>query len=131
MLKEEDFSFDDETILATYEGHTIFSIFLYKMEVYEKILESIEKREFEEELDIYQKPAENSFLKRLYRIISMPTDDLKVTSAQLVQEPEFNCHACVLDKSDQHSMHNSSTARSPDSNVILLQIRDANCNFST
>ena len=51
------------------------------MEVYEKILENIEKREFDEELDIYLKPAENSFLKRLYRIISMPTDDLKVNSA--------------------------------------------------
>ena len=31
----------------------------------------------------------------------MPTDDLKVNSAQLAQEPDFNCHACVLDKDAQ------------------------------
>ena len=41
MLKEESFSFNDETILATYQGHTVFSIFLYRLEAFENILENI------------------------------------------------------------------------------------------
>ena len=93
---------------------------MYNMDVYEKILENLEKREFDEELDIYQKPAENSFLKRLYRIISMPTDDIKVNSAQLNQEPDFNCHACVLDKDSQSRKKAISTK-----SRILAIFRDA------
>ena len=63
MEKEEEFSFNDESILATYEGHTIFSIFLYKLQAYEKILDQLKGRDFEEELNIFSKPSENGFLR--------------------------------------------------------------------
>ena len=35
LTKEEDFFIDEDTILSVYEGHTIFSIFLHRMLVYE------------------------------------------------------------------------------------------------
>ena len=35
LTKEEDFFIDEDTILSVYEGHTIFSIFLHRIQVYE------------------------------------------------------------------------------------------------
>ena len=35
--KEEDYFIEEDTILSTYKGHTMFSIFLQKFEVYEHI----------------------------------------------------------------------------------------------
>ena len=52
MLKEEEFSFNDESIVATYEGHTIFSIFLYRVQAYEKILDQLKGQEFEDEFNM-------------------------------------------------------------------------------
>ena len=52
MLKEEEFNFNNETIVATYEGHTIFSIFLYRVQAYEKILDQLKGQEFEDEFNM-------------------------------------------------------------------------------
>ena len=95
MIKEEEFSFNDETILGTYEGHTIFSIFINRMEAYEKILEQLSEREFEDEINIFQKQVQNSFLRRLYRIISLPTEDIQVKSKKYFEDAEVNCRACL------------------------------------
>ena len=89
MLKEEDFSFNDESIVATYEGHTIFSIFLHKLQAYEKILDQLKNHEYEDELNMFKKPVENSFLRRLYRIISLPTDDLQIKSKKFKIHSQF------------------------------------------
>ena len=35
ILKDEEFFINDDTILSAYEGHTVFSIFLQKLVVYE------------------------------------------------------------------------------------------------
>ena len=69
-----------DTILATYEGHTIFSIYLYQFEVYQKILSQLNEIEFEDETDASKKSLENSTLRRLHRILKMPTMDLKSAS---------------------------------------------------
>ena len=96
MEKEEEFSFNDESILATYEGHTVFSIFLYKLQAYEKILDQLKGRDFEDEINIFSKPSENGFLRRLYRILSLPTEELQIKgNKKLSEDAEFNCRACV------------------------------------
>ena len=100
MIKEERFNLNDDTILATYQGHTVFSIFLYRLEAYENLLEDLSSREFDEQLNILHKPAENSFLRRLYRIINMPTADLKINSGKLRAEADFNCRGCILNQGD-------------------------------
>ena len=68
---------DHETIVAIYQGHTIFSIFQNRVRVVEQILSQLEDQEFEEEDDIYGLDVENSYLKRLYRTLTLPTADWK------------------------------------------------------
>ena len=65
--KEEDYFIDEDTILSTYEGHTIFSIFLYKFDVFRKIMKQLSKVKMEDE-KIFTNKSDNVF-KRLYRIL--------------------------------------------------------------
>jgi len=39
LSRNDEFFVDEETYLSTYEGHTIFSIFLQKPQVFETILD--------------------------------------------------------------------------------------------
>ena len=42
MKQKDNFSeIDAETVLATYEGHTFFSIFFDKIQIYEQLLDQI------------------------------------------------------------------------------------------
>lgn len=66
---------DLETILCTYQGHTIFSIFQENIEVYDQIVSQINHQEFEEEEDFDGQDVENNYQRRLYRILSLPTGD--------------------------------------------------------
>ena len=93
MQKEKDFYIDEETLLSTYEGHTIFSIYLQKHEVYEQILFQLKKSEFEDELNSLKKFVENNVLRRLYRILITPTDDL-VQKGKRSNE-KVNCDVCL------------------------------------
>ena len=68
--------FDPEAILGSYEGHTILSIFFDRIEVYALILGQLQDMEFEEQDDINGKDVEHSYLRRMYRILNMPTGDL-------------------------------------------------------
>ena len=63
-------------MLGTYEGHSIFSLFFDRIEVYEQILSQLQDYEFEEEEDINGQDCESSLLRRLYRVLNLPTDDL-------------------------------------------------------
>ena len=45
----EEFHFELDTILSTYCGHTIFSLFIENFEVYRQVLIDIERHEFEKE----------------------------------------------------------------------------------
>ena len=60
---------DLETILSTYEGHTIFSIFWDSMSIYEQILNQLKETEFLEQENIDHQECENEKLRRLYRIL--------------------------------------------------------------
>ena len=65
-----------ETILATYEGHTIFSIFAHFYEVYEKIHSQMKELTFPKKMNIKKEEMENTSLRRFHRILNMPTTDL-------------------------------------------------------
>lgn len=67
---------DTQSILSTYEGHTIFSIFWDSIRVYEQILFQLSEREFPLEEDFNGVDCENSQLRRLYRVLKIPTGDL-------------------------------------------------------
>ena len=82
LNKEDDFSIDEDTILSTYQGHTIFSIFLQRFEVYEQILSQLEEKKYEDELNILRKLSENTVLRRLYRILCMPTAEIVVNKLE-------------------------------------------------
>ena len=68
--------FDLQTILSSYDGHTIFSLFEDKVKILEKILEMFQDNhnhyplEFDE---IYRLPVENSAYRRLIQLLKAPT----------------------------------------------------------
>ena len=84
LERKEDINYIDlDTILSTYEGHTIFSIFQHYYEVYEKIAKQLKEQEFEYEINANKEIIENKALRRLYRILNMPTIDLKISTSHV------------------------------------------------
>ena len=39
LARYEDFTIDQETIMSIYEGHTIFSLFIDKAEIFQQIMD--------------------------------------------------------------------------------------------
>ena len=66
---------DPKSYLCIYEGHTVFSIFFDCIEVYEQILAQMQDMEFEQEEDLNGLDIENTVLRKLYRILNLPTTD--------------------------------------------------------
>ena len=60
-------------MLSVYEGHTFFSIFEYNPDVLDRVYEQLKQRNFEDSVDYNKKPTEDVFLRRLYRILCLPT----------------------------------------------------------
>ena len=89
LVKGDDFYINEDTILSTYEGHTIFSIFLEKAKVYDQIISQFKEGEFDDELNSVKKLCENSSLRRLFRILSLPTLDIKS------KNDDVNCNVCI------------------------------------
>lgn len=80
---------DHESILANYEGHSIFSIFFDRIEVLEQIYEQLSIQEFPHEEDINGFRVEHSYIRRLHRVLHLPTADLlhfKIISRHLVNQ---------------------------------------------
>ena len=67
---------DPETILCTFDGHTIFSIYFDNIEVYEQIVSQLSECEWQKETNIAGDEVENSYTRRLMRILRLPTLDL-------------------------------------------------------
>ena len=81
----KDFTIEIGTVLSTYFGHTIFSLFIeHSQKVYMKILQLF-KHEFDEEYK-----DESPELRFLFRILTMPTDDIPID----VSNSKYNCHIC-------------------------------------
>ena len=72
-------------MLSVYEGHTFFSIFENNPEVFEQVYEQLSSRTFEDSVDFNKQTTENLFLRRLYKILSIP-----VVQNQLIFDDE-NC----------------------------------------
>ena len=92
IRRGEEMLFELDTTLSTYNGHTIFSIFIEEPEVYKQILRQYEMLEFPPEENSEKKMVENSVLRRLYRILEMPTapdKDIDFTNK------DINCKICV------------------------------------
>ena len=101
------------TLLATYYGHTIFSLYNGNHDVYSRILAKFKQTKDDEVTQL--KYNENSFNTRaLYRILNMPTTDIDMTSASTL----YNCHVCVCAKSIEknRSIWCSKCSRKRDSN---------------
>ena len=92
LEKKEDQTYIDlETILSTYDGHTIFSIFQHYYDVYDWILSQMKVQEFSSDINSNKQVIENANLRRLYRILNMPTIDLKIGNFQIINPNKAGC----------------------------------------
>ena len=98
LSNDKDFFIEQDTILSTYEGHTIFSVFLEKLKVFEEILSKFKGSKYEDEQNKMKKMAENSVIRRLYRILSMPTDEIPGRNHTI---SDFNCLVCIKSEKDK------------------------------
>lgn len=73
----------NQSLVCTYEGHTLFSIFFDSIQVYEQVLNQLREMEFEMEEDFNGTDIENSYLRRLYRVLYLPTSDFMASKAKL------------------------------------------------
>ena len=80
------------TILATYAGHTIFSLYIEEPEVYKQILKQFQQGEFEKEQNAEGHEIENTILRRFYRILHMPTASMPNMERD---NPDINCKICL------------------------------------
>ena len=92
LKRGEDFFLELNTILATYAGHTIFSLFIEEPLVYKQILKQFNRAEFNQELSREGKLIENTTLRRFYRILHMPTASMPKTDSY---NPDINCRICL------------------------------------
>ena len=46
LKQEEKFYIEDQTMVSTYQGHTVFSIFQFCPQVYDQILQQLKHRNF-------------------------------------------------------------------------------------
>ena len=92
VKRGEDMYLELSTILATYAGHTIFSLFIEEDEVYKQILKQFKEQEFEKEVNRDGKLIESTILRRFFRILHMPTSPLLPYDKY---NPDINCKICL------------------------------------
>lgn len=86
--------FNIQTILSTYEGHTVFSIFQHYYGIYQRILNQLKQHKFMTEVNDAKEETESSQLRLLYRILSMPTVDIKPKLDLPVSAVKAGCSSC-------------------------------------
>ena len=67
----------------------------------------LREQEFEDELNYRKRPIENNVLKRLYRILSMPTIDV----VKIRDNPDVLCTVCLPNENNQDEMEKGCLAR--------------------
>ena len=72
LLKDIDL----QTILSNFNGHTIFSIYFDNVKVFEAIQTQLEDLDLDDEEDMSGNIVENEKLRRLNKILALPTRDL-------------------------------------------------------
>ena len=71
-----------QTALCTFDSHTLFSIFADKVKFHEQMLEQVNDTEFSEEEQEDESLLENNILRRLYRVLTLPTPDMKLEDSK-------------------------------------------------
>ena len=91
LKRNEKIFIADETLLSIYEGHSFFSIFMFNAEVFDQIIRQLSWRKFEESLDSRNDTTEAIFLRRLYRVLSLPVyqNDLVLNDESCMELQEF------------------------------------------
>ena len=104
--KKEDIGhMDMETILGTYEGHTILTIYAQYYDVYESLLRQLKETELDSYINSHNKQVmENKNLRRLYRILNMPTIDLKSDPFRTANPNQAGCEECLEANKDQNEL---------------------------
>ena len=67
---------DFTTIVGTYMGHSIFSIFHDEEKLHEQILFQLQETDWEPETLEDDSEIQNNVLRRLYRVLTMPVPDM-------------------------------------------------------
>ena len=67
---------DPETILCNFDGHTIFSIFFEHIKMFDAVYDQVREMDLEQEYDLLGNRVENNFTRRLFKILSLPTEEL-------------------------------------------------------
>lgn len=79
---------DMQTALCTFDSHTVFSIFADSVKFHEQMLEQINESEFAEEEQDDETMLENNVLRRLYRVLTLPTPDINLTKIRSREDHE-------------------------------------------
>ena len=66
----------DKSLVSTFEGHTMFSLYYEDIRVYEQIYEHLAEKEFEDDENTLGVAVESAYLRRLMQILQMPTISL-------------------------------------------------------
>ena len=93
----------DQTILSVYDGKTIFSIFKDSEKVFDQLYDQIKSRTFDDSFDAFKKPTENVFLRRLHRIMSIPTEVLDIKDEDVGRDSDIKVTLSM------NSIHEDST----------------------
>ena len=81
-----------ETILSTYAGHTIFSLFLDKKDVYEQIYKQFIDDTFIDEISSDSNDRATTSRRLLLGILEMPVMN---TIIERSDHPDYNCDECI------------------------------------
>ena len=67
---------DMQTVVSLFDGHTIFSIFNKDERLHQQIYSQIDEGEWPDEEQEDETEVQNNVLRRLYRILTIPTPDM-------------------------------------------------------
>lgn len=65
-----------QTVVSLFDGHTIFSIFNEEERLHQQIYSQIDEGEWPDEEQEDESEVQNNVLRRLYRILTIPTPDM-------------------------------------------------------
>ena len=67
---------DLQTVMCVFNHHTAFSLFAHSVKFHEQVLTQLNEGEFPPEEQEDETELENNILRRLYRILVLPTPDI-------------------------------------------------------
>ena len=117
---------DTDTILSTYQGHTIFSIYFDKIDIFEQIEGQIRAMQLEDEETITGLITENKFKRRMFKILTLPTSDLMQSKSDASQQDTISCLFAWLNGFGEKKMKFGSVGFKP---IVNKSIHFTNTRF--